>query len=815
MDRLLQDLRYAARTLLKNKVVTAAIVLTLALGIGATAAIFSVVNTVLLQPLAYDDPGQIYRIRTIDAQGLPLGPAMQAHIDPLNEQDGAVLAAAYGFTDDASILSAAGLPFAIGEYFVSDRFYQIFTYPLELGRGFGPDDDDTSTVLSYEVWRDLFDSDANIVGSVVSVDGGQRTVVGVAAPNFELPAGAGLWTKFSPGGVASDVLQMDAYTRLKRGASEEQLVAQLDVLAERLDPWQDGRPVRLVPVPLLEDVVGDLSGTVTVLAGAVALLLLIACLNVVMLQFTRAAVREREIALRGALGAAPGRIVRQLLTETSLLALLSGMLGLALAAAAIRISETIGFAGLPRLQDLSIDRNVLFFAIACVAVTVFAVGLAPALRQARVDFARLINEGGRSASGGRRRNRLFGAVVVVEMAMAVLLVIGAGLLVRNYMSLLSDDPGFNPDRLLTVELNVPGRVDLAAGESYSRVTAFYDELIGRIASIPGVESVTAASHAPLMTPVGRAPFLEQGEPFDPNSSRPIRQTQTMQIAPGYFTAMGVRPVTGRAFETTDRRDSGGVAIVNEAFARFVYDGGDAVGQTIVLPGAPLWGPGGIAYGIGEMATGEFTIVGVVPDIPQTVLWETREPAVYFPLDQWTRRSMTVVVRSVLEDPTTLVPAIRSAVADMDASIPPVVTVYSDVLSEAVARQRLGTALLAAFGVASLVLTAVGIYGLMSFSVAQRSSEMAVRSALGAQAAELRRMIVAGALRLAIGGIALGLAGAWAARTFIASQLQEVSALDPMVFSSVSFGMLAIAVLSAYLPARRAAGIDPSRALRED
>jgi putative ABC transport system permease protein len=815
METLLQDLRYAARTLLKNKVVSAAIVLTLALGIGATTAIFSVVNTVLLQPLAYDDPGQIYRIRTIDAQGLPLGPVMQAHIDPLNQQEGSVLAAAYGFSDEASIVSGDGLPFAISEYWTSGELFRIFTYPLALGRGFEPADDDGTAVLSYEIWRDLFDSDPDIAGSVVSVGGGERTVLGVAAPSFELVAGTGLWTKFTPGGVASDILQMDAYARLGPGATGEQLAAELNVLAGRLDPWQDGRPVRFVAVPLLEDVVGDLSGTVLILAGAVAILLLIACLNVAMLLLTRAASREPEIALRGALGARPWRIVRQLLTETWLLAGLGGALGLGLATGAIRVAEAVGFAGLPRLQALSIDGNVLLFAVACVAITAFVVGLAPALKLAKGDLRRLIGERGRAGSGGLRRNRLFGTLVVIEIAMAVVLVIGAGLLVRSYVSLLSDDPGFDPDRLLTVDLNVPGRVDLAAGESYLPVAGFYEELIGRLAAMPGVESATATSHVPLMPPVEGAPFLERGEPFEPGSSTPIRQTQTTQVAPGYFAAMGVRPVAGRLFEPSDRRDARGVVVVNEAFARFVYEGSDAVGQSIVLPGSPLWAPGGIAYAIGEMATGEFDIVGVVPDIPQTVLWETPEPAVYFPHEQWTVRSMTVVIRSALDDPGTLIPAVRAALAEMDPSIPPVFSVYSEVLSAAVARQRLGAALLAAFGIASLVLTVVGIYGLMSYAVAQRSPEIAVRAALGARSSELRRMVLARTLLLTFAGLVLGLAGAWAARALIASQLHGISALDPLVFATVSIAIPALAILASTLPAHRAATIDPARTLRAD
>jgi predicted permease len=795
--------------LLKNSVFTATAVVTLALGIGATTAIFSVVNTVLLRPLPYDDPGMIFRIRSIDAQGLPLGPVMQAHVDPLNEQQDVVRAAAYGFYDGSSIVGRDGLPFAIGEYFAAERFFQIFTHPLTLGRGFEPSDDLGAAVLSHAVWRDLFQSNPDIIGSVVLVDGGPRTVVGVAAPSFDLPGGAGIWTKFEVG-RAADVVQMDGYVRLEPRASRAQLAAELDALSASLAPWQDGRPVRLVSVPLLEDLVGNFSSTVLILSGAVAILLLVACLNVTVLLFTRGAARGRELALRRALGAGQWRTVRQLLTETGVLAVLGGALGLGFAVAAVRLSSAIGLAGLPRLQTLAVDRNVLLFTTACIAVTTFAVGLAPALRQVRGDLTRLVNDGGRSVSGVRGGNRLFGTLVVAEMALAVVLVIGAGLLVRSYVNLVSEDPGFSTDRLLTLQINVPGRVDPDSGTGYLPVARFQEDLIARIGALPGVESVAGTSHVPLVSSPAGAPFLLPGERFD--RSRPVRQTRTIQTSPGYLASMGVRPITGRLFESTDRRDSPGVALVNAAFVRA---NGSAVGERLRFPGRGLWAPGGLAFGIGEMATGEFEIVGVVPDIPQTALWETPGPAVYFPLEQWTVRAVTLAVRAAFDEPDALIPPIRAALAEMDPTIPPVFNVYSDVLSASLARQRLGMALLTAFGLAALVLTAVGIYGLMSYSVAQRSSEIAVRSALGAAASQVRRMIVVWALRLALIGIALGLTGAWAARTIVASQLHEISTLDPLVFLTVPTAMLLVAILFSYLPARRAASIDPARTLRAE
>jgi putative ABC transport system permease protein len=813
MEKLLQDLRYALRTLLKNRVFAITAVMTLALGIGATTAIFSVVNTVLLRPLPYDDPGLIFRIRTIDAQGLPLGRVMQAHIDPLNEQQTTVRAAAYGFRDAAAIVGRDGLPFATSEYFASEKFFQVFTFALTVGRGFAPGDDMGVTVLSHAVWRDRFASDPNIVGSVVTVDGGPRTIVGVAAPSFDLPDAPGMWTMFDVG-RAADVVQMDGYVRLAPSGSPAQLAVVLDVLAARLAPWQDGRPVQFVSVPLLEDVVGNFSSTVLILSGAVAILLLIACLNVTVLLFTRGASRARELALRGALGAGRWRMIRQLLTETAVLAALGGALGLGFAMVAVRLATTIGLAGLPRLQGLSIDTNVLLFATACVVITTFAVGLAPALRQARGNLTRLINEGGRSTSGARGRNRLFGALVVAEVALAVVLVIGAGLLVRSYVNLVSDDPGFVSDRLLTVRIDVRGRVDLDGGTGYLPVARFQEDFMARIRALPGVESVAGTSHVPLTSAVARAPFLVPGEPFNPPST-PVRETQAIQVTPEYLPAMGVRPVAGRLFEPTDRRDAPAVALVNEAFVRFAYASGNALGQRLMFPGSSIWAPGGLAFGIGEMVKGEFEVVGVVPDIRQSTLWEIAEPAVYFPLEQWTVRAMTVVVRAARDDPSGLMVPIRAALAEMDPAIAPVFSVYSEVLAESVAKQRLGMALLTAFGIASLALTAVGIYGLMSYSVAQRSSEIAVRSALGARASEVQRMILGWATRLTLIGIALGLAVAWAARTVVASQLYEISTLDPAVFVAVPAGTLVLAILFSYLPARRAAKIGPAQTLRAE
>jgi predicted permease len=344
---------------------------------------------------------------------------------------------------------------------------------------------------------------------------------------------------------------------------------------------------------------------------------------------------------------------------------------------------------------------------------------------------------------------------------------------------------------------------------------FYQELMDRIRAVPGVASAGATSHAPFQLGLERAsgaPFLRPGETFDPQA---VRLSQTLQVSPDYFDVMGVRPVAGRLLQPTDQRNAPGVVVVNEAFARLVYGRLDAVGETLIFPGAALWRRGGLAFPLGVMATDRFEIAGVIPDIRQTTVWDDPQPTVYFPQEQWTVRRMTVMVRAQIDDPRLLIPAIRAQLAEMDPTLPPVFDVYGDLLSAATARQRLGTILLAAFGLASLGLAAVGIYGLMSYSVSQRTSEVAVRSALGARSSEVLWMIVAWALHLTLVGIVLGLAGAWAMRTVVTSQLYETSALDPLVFVIVPVAILVVSVLSSYLPARRAAGIDPAVALRTD
>ncbi len=824
----LADLRFARRTLRKNLTFTVTTVVTLALGIAAVTAIYSVVDAVLLRPLEYRDSGRIYRLRTIDEQGLPRGTVGQALIDPLSQDSAAFEAAVYGYSLETSILNREGAAFAVNEYRVSGEFFKVFTDPLALGRGFQPGDDFDKTVLSYQTWRDVFASDPNIVGAPISVNGAKLTVIGVAGKGFEYPTGTALWTKIYTGPAAAGLFNMDGYVRAKPGLSHAQVQAELDVVGARLGLERDGHPMQFVARPLLDDVVGDFKSTLMVVSGATAILLLIACLNVANLLFTRGVNRSGEIALREAIGARAGRVFRQLMTESLMLCTLGGALGLGLAMMAIGGLRALGPADLPRLGSAGIDRGMFVFAAACVLLTAIVAGLAPALRLSFRDLSGLINQGGRASAVGPGRNRVFGVLVVAEIALAVLLVIGAGLLVRSYEALTSTDPGFDPERMLTLVLNVPNRLDPSGvtfdaqhhvtgsdRTTYGPVLRFYEDLMDHIRALPGVAAVGATSAAPLdagLFPVTLGSFPIVGAPAAEQKDTP--QAFGNEVSPSFFAALGIRPERGRLLEETDRRKTRGVAVINDTFARTYFRGENPVGHHVTLPGGGNWQVGGLAFQLGERSVDDVEIVGVIPDVKQANLAEPVQPAIYIPQSQWTMRRMALVVRSKTAGPASLIPAIRRELAAMDSTIPAQFSVYTDIIAASVARQRLGALLLVVFGAVSLTLAAVGLYGLVSYSVSQRTNEIAVRSAIGADRRRILEMFVGRALRLAAAGIVIGLAGAAALRQIVASQLFGVSALDPLVFAVVPLTMAAVALLASYVPAVRASRVESSAALRE-
>jgi putative ABC transport system permease protein len=504
-DTLGRDLKFTRRVLTKNFAFTATAIVTLALGIAASTVIYSVVDAVLLQPLAYQDSGGIYRVYTVDPAGLPRGTTGPPHIDPMDEEGQSIQAAMYGYSFEQSIVNGEGTAFAVNEFRTSQGFFKVFTEPVRLGRAFEPSDNFRNTILSYQTWRDVYGSDPNIIGRPIKVASGDLTVIGVAAEGFEFPVGTGMWTLIYTGRDAGmnrplPLFNMPGYVRAAPGVTAAQVQAELDVFAGRLSEsfkWPDGRPLEFVSQPLLHEVVGDLRGTLFIVSGATAVLLLIACINVANLLLARGVARVSEFALREAIGARRWRVFRQLMTESFVLCGLGGILGLGLALGALQLLKAIGPADLPRLNTVSIDTNVFLFAAGCVVLVALLVGFAPALRVARGDLSAMLNAGGRSAAMARGRNRVFGALVIAEIALAVVLVIGAGLLVRSYSQLASTDPGFDPRRMLTLVLNVPGRTDIRNpridqelrrpvydGSGLLGVTQFYEELIRRIEATP-------------------------------------------------------------------------------------------------------------------------------------------------------------------------------------------------------------------------------------------------------------------------------------------------------------------------------------------
>jgi len=533
-DTLGRDLKFTRRVLTKNFAFTATAIITLALGLAASTVIYSVVDAVLLKPLDYKDSGDLYRVYTVDPAGLPRGTTGPPHIDPMAEEGQSIQSAFYGYAFENSVVNNEGTAFAVNEFRTSTEFFNVFTEPLVMGRAFETSDDFRNTILSYQTWRDVFGSDPDILGKSINVGSGPLKVIGVAAQGFEFPVGTAMWTKIFtlPQGQRLPLFNMPGYVRANPGVTAAQVQAELDVFAGRIGTWPDGRKLEFVSQPLLQEVVGDLRSTLLIVSGATAVLLLIACINVANLLLARGVARTSEFALREAIGARRWRVFRQLMTESFVLCSLGGILGLGLALGAIQLLKAIGPADLPRLSTVSIDANVFLFAAGCVVLVAVLVGFAPALRVARGDLAALLNSGGRSAAMARGRNSIFGVLVIAEIALAVVLVIGAGLLVRSYSQLASSDPGFDPRRMLTLVLNVTGRTDVqnlrpnadrtAAiydGTGMLGVAQFYEELVRRIDALPGVAAAGVTSAAPLnqgLFPVTLSPYPVVGSSLERN-----------------------------------------------------------------------------------------------------------------------------------------------------------------------------------------------------------------------------------------------------------------------------------------------------------
>jgi predicted permease len=817
------DVRFAVRQFFSQPLYSAVAIVTLALGIGSNTAIFSIVNAVLLEPLPYSEPDRLFALRSMDSNGLPTGLMAPRFAEPLYEGHRLVEAGALAWALPGSILSRDRSPYPFMPFRVTRQFFNVFTDAIAMGRDFAPNESPASIIISHSTWQNYFAADPNILGSSITVDNRQRTVVGVTRPGYSFPAGAESWEVFDAGPTLTDRINFQAYLRLRPDARPESLESELAVLSTQLGPnTETGKPLIYVLRPLLDDVVGDMSSTVLLLSGATLILLLIACVNVANLLLSRANARSHEVGLREALGAGRFRIVRQLMTESLLLCIVGGTLGVALAYSGVHLLIGIGPNDLPRLGTVTIDGTVLLFSAGAILFTTLLVGLAPALKLSRSDVRQVVDRGGRGGSLSRTENRVFTGLVIAEVGLAVILVSGAGLLLHSYVRLAGTDPGVESNGVLWMRLvAAPGLIDIRVvnepdgkvryeGSGYQPVIDFYHQLMDRIRTVTGVTEVTNTQVLPLL----RNTVEATPEPFTVTGRS--EQEQLVRIRPlatNFFSTMGVPILLGREFQPTDRRGRPGVALVNEAFVRQYLAGENPLGKRLLFS-LREFQIGGRGYFFGERLSNDVEIVGVVPDIRFLSLSDPAVPNVYTSSDQMTTRQRVLAVKTRLENPASLVPTIRREVAAIAPTLPVEFGVYADTINASIARQRLGMALLVVFGAIAVMLAAVGIYGVMAYSVTQRTREIAVRAALGASGNEVLGLVMRRSAFMALSGVVLGLIGTVALRTIVQSHLYEISALDPLVLGTIPLALLAVALLASFLPARRASRIDPVVMLRE-
>ena len=796
-----KDLWYALRNMAGNPGVFTVAVLTLALGIGATTAMFSVIHAVLLRPLPVREPD---RLVTIYA-GIPHLNIQGAFVEYNTFTDwwrprSRSFESLTAYMPSSAVLASGDQPQRVHILRVSASYLSVIGTNPAFGRDFLPDDDRPGAppvaILGDGLWKRRFAADRGILGRSILLDDISYTVVGVMAPDFDLDP-ADVYTPIAHSGArVAGMPSVGVYARLKHGVSIRTAQADIDSLCrgwvqQYHYPADWGARVW----SMHDHMVRGVRLSIIVLAVAVALVLLIACANVANLLLARAGARHREIAIRSALGASRIRIVRQLLTESAVLGAIAACLGVLLAWAATR-AIVAADVPVPFSQKVSVDVPVLGFTVAATLLTTVLFGLAPALAAVHSGLAEYLKEGGRGAGEGVRRIRFRAALVVAEVALALLLVIGATLTIRSLARLQAVNPGFNPDSVLTADLMLPrsGYSDPA------RRANFFRSLLDRVAAAPGVKSAGMVSDLPFSGSKSGNDVVIEGAPAPGSGDRLIAFVRT--VDPGYFPTMQVRLLRGRLLTS---RDSSGppVAVINEAMARRCWPNQDPVGRRFA--------PGSESRGHGSW----FTVVGVIADMRSTSLAEEPDLEYFFPFAMSPEPGMSLAVRTAL-DPLRLASAIRAAVYELDRNLPVSdVATLANSIAHSTSSRRFSTTLLGIFALLALALTSVGIYGVVSYSVTRRTHEIGVRIALGAARGRIAAMVVGRALLLGALGVAIGIAGSLALMRLLRSTLYGVSATDPVVFAAASLFLLAVSALAAYLPARRAARVDPIVALHHE
>ena len=815
METLINDIRFGLRGLIKRPGFTSIGIVTLALGIGANTAIFSVVNATLLRPLPFKDPDRI-------VMGWGYIPKFAQRTDKFPSSAGNYLGLVKqtqtfdqlaAFRQWSWQLTHAGDPEQLQGVRVSANFFEALGAAPLLGHTFTSEQDQEGAspvvIISYRLWQKEFGSDRGVVGKTLTLNGRTMTIVGVMPRDFEFPGGANM----IPGlqfATKNDIwmpLAMDAQERnnhgslnlamigrLKAGITIPQAESELSAIESSLPLGRVSYSVKLIP--LQKQMVGNIQRLLLVILATVTFVLLIACANVANLLLARASARRKEMAIRGALGAGRFRIIRQLLTESVLLSSAGGLLGFVLAVWGTPLLVSFIPEKVPRIHEINVDLRVFGFALLISVTTGIVFGLAPAIHAARVDLNESLKEGARGTTGGWRQNRLRGFLIVSEVSLAVVLMIGAALLTKSFVRLMDVKPGFDPSHTLTMEVLLPTVPPSKYAKDEEQV-AFFQQVLDRLNHSPGVKAAGAVLSLPLTGAEESTDLFIEGRPTPAPSERP--ETDYTVVSPDYFRALQIPLLKGRELSDHDRKDTPGVAIINEALAQRYWPNEEPLGQRIRI---------GFEKDARE-------IVGIVGSIKQSTLSAAARPAMYVPYAQLPAGGLSIVIRTD-GDPMSLAALARTQVHSVDPSIPVTnIRTMDEVFSTSVEQQRFTTLLVGLFGGLAVALAAIGIYGVMGYSVTQRRQELAVRMALGARTRQVLQLVLRDGVVLASLGVIAGLAAAFGLTRLLRSLLFEVQPTDIQTFLSVPALLILVALLASYLPARRASKVDPLTALRSE
>jgi predicted permease len=804
-DEMFQDLRFAIRMLLKSPVFTLAAILSLTIGIGATTAIFSVVNGVVLRPLPYKEPDQLVRLWHSKPEiKMTRMPVSAGNVNVWREQAESFESVAV-FSQTASVITGEAEPEQVMGARISYNLLPMLGYQPLIGRGFLPEENKPGSsktiILSHKLWQQRFGGDASVLEQSITLDQtNQFTIIGVMPPEVTFPGESLFWIPETTTATGRhDMRMLSVLARLKPGVTPQMASSEISLINQQLQQQlpNDYKEWETQLQPLHEFVVGKVRSSLLILLGAVGFVLLIACANVANLLLARAAGRQKEMAMRAALGAGRLRLMRQLLTESTLLALLGGASGVLLAYWAVQGLIALKPPDVPRLAQVNLDAKVLAFTFFTTLLVGLIFGLAPALHSSKPDLNNALKEGAVTARSGRRWLRHFGlrdVLVVTQTAMAVVLLIGAGLLIKSFVKLRQVELGFSPTNVITMRLAPP----FNRFEKDAKTMDYYRQMLDVLKEVPGVEAVAAVTSAPTGGAFMSAPILIAGQPAPDNAD--TQRAFLTVVSSDYFRAIGNPLKQGRLFTDDDKEGSTPVAIINETMARSYFPDTNPIGQRIAIKGEPdKW----------------MEIVGVTADIKQFAIEEPNKPSFYQPYRQKETAFMSLLLRTT-DNSAALIPVLRNRIQETDkfTAISSVRTL-NELVSDSVAQPRFYTLLLAVFACIALSLAALGIYSVLAYSVSQRTHEIGIRMALGAQAQRILRMILGQGMILILTGVAIGVASAIALTRLMTGLLFGVSATDPIVFAVITLVLVIVALVACVIPAHKATKVNPLQALKHE